>query len=269
MPSTFYWTGGANDNTWATAGNWNTVRDGSGTGGPPIGGDTIVVDQTNQAINGAATALSYANVTIAFGGSIGSAGTPLTFVCPGTVTVRTQSANIYLGVTAAGTIVTLDVKSTGTGTCYLTGPGACTNVLWSTSANVDISANCAVTTAQGAGGRMTAAANATPFTTLDVGGGTVDTYRPITTANVQGKLTTKGNSCAVATVNVFSGGQHFNWTSSTVTASKVLPGGYASSISSPFQATVSARTNFEGSKNYVDCSNVTIGSTAVIGQTNA
>lgn len=268
--STLYWTGGANDSSFMNSANWNTARDGSGSAlAPGAGGagDTLYIENGNQVINGATTGISVLNLFITFGGSVGSAATPLNIAVTGTLTVRTGAQNHYIAAVSAGTIVLADIKQTGTGKVFLAGPGAYTTINWGSNSQVDIGATTAVTTAQGSGGIMTAAANATAFTTLTVAGGQVFTYRGATTANIGGSLTNLGTAAAITTANILPAGRHQNWSSSTVGRSVVYPGGVASSVGSPYQATITDRTTFEGAKNYYEAGNVTFTNAAtVVGQ---
>lgn len=266
--STWYWTGGANDNTFGTAANWNAARDGSGAAGPPIGGDSIVIENTNQTINGVATGLSLVDVTISNGGNIGSAGTPLTMQITGTLTIRTSAGTHYIGATAATAIVTTQIKQTGSGKVYLTGPGTFTTILIGSNCQVDISTTAAFTTLKASGGSTDIGNHATDITLLEVHGGSVRCRRPIVTAHITGNLISEGVDAAVTTANVYANGKHTNWTSSTVTTSDVRPGATASAKGSPYAATITNRTSYEGSKNYIDSGNVTAGAPTFIGDTS-
>lgn len=263
--ATRYWTGGANNGTFSDANNWNTARDGSGSSGAPAGTDTLFIEAGNQTINGADTALAFAAVTISFGGNIGTGASPLRFTCTGTVTVRTTGGNHYLAVTSAGTIVKIHVAQTQGGKVYIAGPGAVTTLSAGASVQCDVSADCAITTLESAGGFVAIAANATAITTGNIFGGTVESYRGFTTVNVAGVgalLKTIGNAAAITNANI-SVGKHINWSSSTVANSNVGPGGEATAKSSPYACTITDRKTYEGGKNYIDSPNVTFTNSAV------
>ena len=222
-----FWTGGANNGTWNDNNNWATSEGGASGAAFPDDTDDVYVQATNQSINGLATGKAFASLTISFGGSIGTAGTPLTFTCTGPVTIRTSNGTHYLGATAAGTVVTVKVQKTGTGKVYLTGPGAYTTVYTAPATSVDISSSAAVTTLESAG-ITDAANNSTDFTTLIVNGGTTSSFRPATTVHASNcNLFMKGVDAAITTLNCWSGGKHYHFSSSTITTSNVYAGGFA------------------------------------------
>lgn len=257
--STLYFTGGANNGTFMDANNWNTARDGSGSAlAPGAGGagDTLYIENTSQIINGAATGISIADMYLSFGGSLGSAGTPLAIVCTGTIRVRTSNGTHYIAATAAGTIATVSVQKTGTGKLYLAGSGAITTIYIGEGCDVDVGATAAVTTLKSAG-KVEAAANATAFTTCEVASGSLVSYRGATTLNSSGSTTFKGLAAAITTLNVYKNGDHKHWSSSTITTSNVKPGGRATGKGSPYQFTVTNRESYGGGYNFLDSVNVT------------
>lgn len=265
--STLYWTGAAGDNAFMTAGNWNTARDGSGSSlAPGAGGagDTLYIENTNAAISGAATGISIADMYLSFGGSLGTAGTPLTIVCTGTIRVRTSNGTHYIAATAAGTIATVSVQKTGTGKVYLGGTGAFTTIRVGPQCFVDIGSGCAVTTVKSAG-VVDIANNTTDLTTLEVVDGTTTSLRPATTLNNGGGTSImKGLDAAVTTLNVWNKGKHYHWSSSTISTSNVKPGGFATAKGSAYQCTVTDRESYEGGFNFSDSVNVTFTNSAIV-----
>lgn len=262
-----YWTGGANNGTWNDNNNWSDTEGGASGSTFPDDTNDVFVQATNQAISGLATGKAFASLTVSFGGTLGTAATPLTFTCTGAVTIRTGTGTHYLAATAAGTIVTTNVRETGTGKVFLGGSGSYTTINVGSNCTVDLGSSAACTTFQQSGGASTIANHTTDLTTLTISGGSCDCIRPATTANVGGTLKTKGVDAAITTANVFPGGKLLHWSSSTIGTSVVYPGGTATAVGSPYVCTVTNRTSYEGSKNFIDSPNVTFTNAAtVIGQ---
>lgn len=270
--STLFWTGGANNGTFSDANNWNTARDGSGSAlAPGAGGagDTLYIENTSQAINGADTGISIAAMYITFGGSVGTAGTPLRFQCTGTLTIRSSVGTHYIGATSATAIVTTNIQKTGTGKVYLSGPGTYTAIYAGASCRVDVSSNAAVTTIKSAAQELDVAANATDLTTLEIAAGNANVYRPAVTANISGTLYTKGTDALITTSNVWKGGKLFCWsaaadgTSAAITTSNVKEGGYATSKGSPFRPVITNRESYGGGSNFADSTNAVFTNAAI------
>lgn len=274
--STLYWTGGAGDNAFMTAGNWNTQRDGAGSAlAPGAGGagDTLFIEDETATITGGVTGISVLNLTVSHLGGLGVAGTPLNIAVTGTLTIRTQAGSHYIAAVSAGTIATTSIQQTGPGKVWLSGPGAYTTVRVGSNCQVDISTNAAVTTLEQSGGVVEAAYNATVFTTATAAGGTLKTARGATTAYIIGTMKTLGAACVVTTAHVhgklivhstaISGAT----TVATIGTSICYPQGLATAEGSPYAAIVTDRKNYEGSKNFLNSPNITFTNSAVpIGQ---
>jgi hypothetical protein len=196
-----YWTGGANDGVFMTAGNWSDAS-------APQNNDTHIVGATAQNIHGAATGLT--GVTIKFlpgySGIVGDDG-PLTTASAALIEYAGSGASANLGCVGTVTdsnfnhtagVVTL---SSGTWTAVNNGTGG-----------MIISAATVVTTGRNVAGTWDVGYNGTAFTLLESGGQT-RTHRSCTTLTVmRGTTTQRDNGTTTytlcTTVNIHNGGTY-------------------------------------------------------------
>ena len=267
--ATLYWTGAADHSTFATAGNWNTQRDGGGSAASPGAGDTLYIEATNDAIAGAATGITIANMYVTFGGSVGSAGTPLTIGVTGTMKFSTSNGTHYVaprGALSSGNeIILLHIARTGGGKVYIGGTGGVTTLYTGPETQWDVGASVVVTTWEGDGVGNVAAGTA--FTTATQTGGLLATYRGATTMELSGTATTLGTAATVTTAKVLNGGQLNHWSSATITNCNVWPKGYATAKGSAYTGTVTNRKTYSGGRNFDDSSTIILTNDAIdIGQ---
>ena len=216
--STRYFTGGANDGNFGTAGNWDTST-------APVNGDTVIIGATNQNITaGLATGLTsiVLKITAGYGGSIGDASNSLTFT--GSLEYAGRGAFAKFG--SGGTISAGVFNHTG-GTAYVSS-GTWTS-LTNGKGNIDIAAAAVVTTAYNVGGVFTAGYNATAFTTFN-NSGMATISRACTTLNCKGgSVVSLDNGTTTyisnATVNVNNGAIYNKRSGGTDTTVTVDPGG--------------------------------------------
>ena len=250
------WTDGAADGNWATAGNWSPSAPGAA--------DDVLIDRSSRnIIAGLATGISITSLTVTpgFGGSIGTAGSALTFTAiTGLATLSGSGAFIKLG--ASGTIASTLISSSGT--VYLTA-GTFTNVYAKTPWEGEAAA--ILTNVYNVGGIGTIGYNATACTVLYNSAGTVNCGRSITTMTNNG-TTRLQLAAAVTTANNNAGAVYMNSTGTITTYN-----GYDKSVFSAAGATqptaagsTITTANLFGTAKYALYSN---GITQTIGTLNA
>lgn len=177
MPATQVWTGGAGDKNFATAGNWVS-------GVAPVGGDSVVFNNGNAPVDGLATGISVvkATVTANYGGTLGTAASPLTFTAiTGSLDYAGTGANAYLG--CSGTVANASFTHSGGCNVYLS-TGTYT-VLTNSTGGLQVAAAVIVAAFNNAGSNnVFIAYNATAITAAIVSG-RVTCQRVITTGDVE------------------------------------------------------------------------------------
>ena len=151
------WNGGANNGTFLDAANW--------VGGvAPVATDSILINDTEQNINGVTTAFAIVDFTVGprYRGTIGADGVSLIFTnITGTLQYGGSGAGIRIG--CSGTCAAAKLEHT-LGMVWITG-GTWTSVINGTG-NVDIAAAAVLTAGVNISGTMTIGYNATVITNL-------------------------------------------------------------------------------------------------------
>jgi hypothetical protein len=230
--ATYTWTG--TNGTFSTAGNWTPS-------GPPTTGDTVIFDHNaTRSIDGAnqsAVLLASLVVTDAFSYAIGSAGTELqigaTSLEIGKPTGNGQSysgpTGIYLNTGTNANTTTIygtgsTTPATGKDLVHIRGVST-SNELTMQGGSVGIATNAAADTAtvptiNVTGGRLNIGTGAT-LTTVTIAGGTLVGRSAITTLNINGGTVETYGTFAITTVNNKTGGRfnclHRNGTSNAIT----------------------------------------------------
>jgi hypothetical protein len=229
--ATYTWTG--TNGTFSTAGNWTPS-------GPPTTGDTVIFDHNaTRSIDGAnqsAVLLASLVVTDAFAYAIGSAGTELqigaTSLEIGKPTGNGQSysgpTGIYLNTGTNANTTTIygtgsTTPATGKDLVHIRGVST-SNELTMQGGSVGIATNAAADTATTptinvTGGRLNIGTGAT-LTTVTIAGGTLVGRSAITTLNINGGTVETYGTFAITTVNNKTGGRfnclHRNGTSNAI-----------------------------------------------------
>lgn len=199
MPSTQVWNGAAADGNFGTAGNWVS-------GVAPIGGDSVVFNNGAIAVTaGLTTGISIVKMTVTanYGGTIGTAASPLTFTAI-TSSLDYAGTGSFFYVGCSGTVANGNFNHSG-GATVAVATGTWTTLLNGTG-TIDVAAAVVLASGAGsvgnAGGTMTIAYNATAIFAF-IGHGKITCRRVITTGDVEGgTLTSQDNG----TTNYISNG---------------------------------------------------------------
>lgn len=241
MPNKF-WTGGANDGNWSTAGNWSPS-------GAPVTGDDVYVEEGSQNITLGLSqgSVNLASLRISFNGTIGTASTPLTIGCnSGTVNI-TGTGSFYKITAGTGGISKIVYNPKGNSTLYIAG-GTTTTLETGGIGLVEIDSAAVVTNIYSNGAGINIGYNATVVTTFVNTRSAVSSYRPITTLTTgPGALTTTlGTLATVNSSTVQPMGRHNHKSQGTITTSVVQPDGMADAYGNTYAFTVTNRTNYNG-----------------------
>lgn len=240
MPSK-YWTGGANDGNWSTAGNWN--------GGVPVTGDDVFIEEGSQAITLGLSqgSVNLASLRISFSGSVGTSSTPLTIGCnSGTVSIS-GNGSFYKITAGTGGISKIIFNPKANCTFYLAG-GTTTTLETGDAGLVEIDGAAVVTNIFANGAGINIAYNATAVTALTNTRSNVATYRPVTTVTTGPSAITStwGTQATIGTSTVQPMGRLNHKSNGTITTSVVQPLGAADALGSTYSFTVTNRTNYNG-----------------------
>lgn len=235
--ATKYWTGGAGDGNWATAGNWDTS-------GAPSGTDTIIFDRdvgppTSGLAQGALTPAVF-TITPAFKSSI--TGLVLGNTTTATIAGTGSSYQIQFGA-----VTTLAIE-TPTGVSVTIPSGGTITTLNVSGATVDCQ-TVVTTLNNGQTGIVDLSASGTAVTTID-NAGRVTCRRNVTTLRCQG---TDSQTVTLGSVTVTTGEMNgwCNWnhrSSGTITTLNARPKGTFSVAGAPGNPTITTLNEWGGSK---------------------
>lgn len=199
------------------------------TGALPLADDTLVIGEGGAVINAGITALATINLTgfevsPQFFGSLGSSAGAVEIQANGSgryVKINSPGAEFY--ITAATGITLLQSASTVVGSVYLVGGTTAAVVLQ--SGTFEAGASAVVTALHNLSANATVRDNATAITTMNALGGSTNSYRAITTANVYGaaRLAVFDDE-AVTTINVGGVGTYNHQSSGTITTLNLFSG---------------------------------------------
>ena len=241
--ATYYWTDA--DTNMATASNWNTSRDGTGSAAP--GADltsashTFIIERGDRdLVCGTAIKAVEFRVTSGSRNRIGAAGTPALVRA---TEMRFQGGGTsYIDVdNATGTTVaTCNIRAVSTGGSLLsiTGTGGETVAQLDVGPNarVQVNSSVTVTTANNAGGNLTlqgtSVTNGAPAVTTLISTGTTNLSRQVTTIDVISGTTTDfsppltgGLATAITTLRVATGGSYVDQNGKDITTATIYSGG--------------------------------------------
>lgn len=249
MPGTSTWTGGAADGNWSTAGNWSTF---GGSSAPPASTDNVVISagdrDINAGLNQSAITLASLKVTEGFRYNIGDNSNALQINCSGNTNIVVAGAFVKINGTfnTASTSFTVRFKSAG----QFAITGTILNLILGGFGTVDVTSGCAVTTIHVNGPTVTAAYNATGFSTVYVGSGQLTSSRNIGSGHgAQGRLITLS---AAAFTGTFVAGPNFtvnHQSSGTVAGLVTFPGSkFTPESNASGSVTVTDLTRYNGSE---------------------
>ena len=234
------WTGGAGDGAWASASNWAVQAGTPST--PPAADEKALFDHRGAGnLNGSdQSSLTLGEIEIAnFPGQIGTDGVPMQ-VSAAALKVRTSGR-----VNLSGTFPTIRADAAGklnlaTGDCNnMTISGGEVLVGESFTLAKDGSEKVIVL-----GGNVTINYNASAIVEIDQQGGTVKSFRSVTTFGAKGGTSYVLNASASTTVNI-EGGATYNWLSSGTQGTVNLRRGRISNLGSPFAGTITTLNRYQ------------------------
>lgn len=221
MATTKNWTGGGNDGDWSNLANWSDAT-------AFANGDTFIVGATNQNITAGLTH-AYTGVTIivtsGYGGSIGTSSAALSPSSAALIRYAGRGAFAKFG--SAGTVTLGDFQHTAGDVALSSGTWT---TLYNSAGSLVIDAAAVVTTGLNLAGSITAAYNATGFTTFTNAGAYAMIRRNITTLNAKRGVVIQENNgtttfTAVTTSNIENGATYNKRSGGTDTTANVFPGG--------------------------------------------
>lgn len=248
--ATKYYVGTTGD--WDSDNSWSTTRGGAGGAGEPEADDIAIVENLNHAMN---TNISQGSVdlqglfiSIAPGGSLGSAGNPLDIDVsnvstgtPQTRIINNGGAPVYL----TGNHDLLKIISPAE--VILSGSSTNGNVYLGRNGLLRVKDGVAITTLQSTGSGVIIEPGTGAVAAVNMVAGSATTERNITTVNLygSGRLRAMG-SAAFTTVSVFPNAVFTHNSSGTIGTIYVLTDGKASAAGSPYQFTVTNSTVYAG-----------------------
>jgi hypothetical protein len=227
MAGTARWTPPAAGGSVSDTGNWTTD---SGTpASPPGAGDTVLFDSRNHGPVTGGSLTGTTGIEVQGYGGDWAAGT--------SIPATTANINSHGTLNNAASITTLNLQNTHGGKWVQTG-GTVTTARVGVG-QFDIGASAVVTTLTNIMGNVTAAYNATGFTTVNMYGGSLVSARAITTENLDGGCSVRivGSGLAVTTANIRGRSKHLHWSSGTIGTAN-LEVGELSIAGSPYSATI-------------------------------